>query len=212
MDDAARPTWGTTHLDEALSGVDFSERHRRVIQAPGDRAWAAALTVTAREVRLLAPLMAVRSLPRIVTGRWSRGPKTDRPMLDGFAALGFVELHRDPGLVEGHACTVHGAVGRFWSPSRNQPEPLDGRPGFLASTRPGMVKTAFSLEVVDRGTSAEIITETRIVGTDARARRTFGIYWLIIRGPSGLIRRSWLAAIDRRATADPSSRAVRAAR
>lgn len=37
--------------------------------------------------------------------------------------------------------------------------------------------------------------------TDDAARRAFALYWLLIRGPSGLIRRSWLAAIDRRATA-----------
>jgi hypothetical protein len=63
------------------------------------------------------------------------------------------------------------------------------------------VKVAFSLDVVECCTSTLVTTETRIVGTDRVARRAFGRYWRIIRGPSGLIRHSWLAAIDRRARA-----------
>ena len=55
--------------------------------------------------------------------------------------------------------------------------------------------------VVERDGATLLTTETRILGTDPASRRVFGCYWLIIRGPSGLIRRSWLAAIDRRARA-----------
>ncbi len=44
-----------------------------------------------------------------------------------------------------------------------------------------------------------LTTETRVhAGTDA-ARRSFAIYWRIIRPGSGIIRRSWLEAIKRRA-------------
>lgn len=46
----------------------------------------------------------------------------------------------------------------------------------------------------------EFETITRVNGTDQASSRKFAPYWAIIRGPSGLIRRSWLAAIDRRAT------------
>ena len=47
----------------------------------------------------------------------------------------------------------------------------------------------------------ELTTETRVFLTDARARRSFGAYWLVIRPFSGLIRREWLAGIVRRADA-----------
>lgn len=40
--------------------------------------------------------------------------------------------------------------------------------------------------------------ETVVVGTDRASTRRFAPYWAFIRLPSGLIRRSWLAAIDRR--------------
>jgi hypothetical protein len=44
-----------------------------------------------------------------------------------------------------------------------------------------------------------LTTETRVhAGTDA-ARRSFAVYWRIIRPGSGIIRRSWLEAIKRRA-------------
>ena len=197
-----RPDTAGRHLDQVLGKADFSERHRRVVRAPADRVWAAALAVTPKEIRLLAPFMALRSLPRVLQRRELSAVVEDRtPVLDVFQKQGFVQLHRDPDLCDGRAFVVYGAAGRFWSPTGNKPVPLPGLQAFVAYGEPGMAKTAFSIEVVDRGDHTEVITETRIVGTDAAARRAFARYWLLIRGPSGLIRRSWLAAIDRRATA-----------
>jgi hypothetical protein len=189
-------------LDRLLGPGQFAERHHRKLRASTERAWAATLTVTPREIRPLMPLMAVRLLPGLVLGRRPEGYAGRAggvPILDVFEAAGFVPLHRDPGPVDGRAFLVYGGVGRFWSPARSEVTRLDSPEAFLACHPPGRAKTAFSLEVVDRGTHTEISTETRIVGTDAGARRAFGRYWMLIRGPSGLIRRGWLAAIDRRA-------------
>ena len=191
-------------LDAFIPNPDFSERHQRTVQAPAEAAWAAALSVTPEEVRLLTPLMAVRSLPGVLTGRrrTSQGPRADDvSFLDVFEKEGFLQLHRDTSVVDGRALTIYGAAGRFWSPTGNAPTPLEGVHAFNQHREAGTVKVAFSLEVVAAGTCAVVTTETRIVGADQAARRTFGRYWLIIRGPSGLIRRSWLAAIDRRARA-----------
>jgi hypothetical protein len=194
------PETAERHLDRVLGKAHFAERHRRVIRAPADRVWNAVLAVTSREVRLLAPLMAVRSLPTIIRRPGSVRRRVDRPLLDAFEAAGFLCLHRDPAPVDGRAFVVYGAVGRFWSPANNQPVRFEDRQAFEAYTRAGMAKTAFFMEVVERAGHCEVRTETRIVGTDAAARRAFAAYWFLIRGPSGLIRRSWLAAIDRRAT------------
>jgi hypothetical protein len=201
---APRPRIDTaaTCLDRFLGPGDFAERHRRTLRAPADRVWAATLAVTPREIRPLMPLMAVRLLPRLVPGRrrpegFAR-PADGTPILDVFEAAGFLPLHRDRALAGGHAFLVYGGVGRFWSPARNSATRLDSPEAFVAYRTPGMAKAAFSLEVVDHGTHAEISTETRVVGTDVSGRRAFGRYWLLIRGPSGLIRRGWLAAIDRR--------------
>jgi hypothetical protein len=48
-----------------------------------------------------------------------------------------------------------------------------------------------------------VTTETRVFAETDRGRRRFGIYWRFIRPGSGIIRRSWLEAIKRRAEAKP---------
>jgi len=44
-----------------------------------------------------------------------------------------------------------------------------------------------------------LMTETRVFGQTDEARRSFAVYWRLIRPGSGIIRRSWLEAIKRRA-------------
>jgi hypothetical protein len=48
-----------------------------------------------------------------------------------------------------------------------------------------------------------VTTETRVFAKTDADRRKFAIYWRFIRPGSGIIRRSWLAAIKRRAEAKP---------
>ena len=45
----------------------------------------------------------------------------------------------------------------------------------------------------------QLSTETRIFASTPKAKRTFAVYWLVIRGGSGFIRRMWLRAIRKRA-------------
>jgi hypothetical protein len=44
-----------------------------------------------------------------------------------------------------------------------------------------------------------LTTETRIQGTDERARRSFRRYWRLVMPGSAAIRRAWLRAIRKRA-------------
>jgi hypothetical protein len=44
-----------------------------------------------------------------------------------------------------------------------------------------------------------LTTETRVLATDSRTRRLFAAYWRLILPGSALMRRTWLAAIRRRA-------------
>ena len=195
---------GLNSLDAFIPNPDFSERHQRTVQAPAEAAWEAAISVTPAEIRLLAPLMAVRSLPHLLTGRRTkphdRGTD-DVSFLDVFEKEGFLQLHRDTGVADGQAVTIYGAAGRFWSPTGNAPVPLDDAHAFAQHHDARTVKVAFSLQIAGTSTGSVVTTETRIVSADQAARRAFGRYWLIIRGPSGLIRRSWLAAIGRRSRA-----------
>lgn len=58
--------------------------------------------------------------------------------------------------------------------------------------------------VTDAGDGASrVVTETRILATDAAARRRFGLYWRVIYPGSALIRVMWLRAVKRRAEQAP---------
>lgn len=53
------------------------------------------------------------------------------------------------------------------------------------------------------GVDGRVTTETRVFAQTDAGRRKFAVYWRIIRPGSGIIRRSWLEAIKRRAEARP---------
>ncbi|MDH3755478.1 MAG: hypothetical protein OEU32_16560 [Acidimicrobiia bacterium] len=186
-------------LDTALETYRFSERHRRLVQSPIADVWPAALDVTPREVRAFGPLILLRGLPKMFR---RRPPESTRDvggsLVDLFIATGFVDLRDDTVVHRGRGMVLLGAAGRFWSPADNAPRRFDDAAAFLACDEPGLAKVVVSLEAYDRGDDTELVTETRIACTDQDAERRFGRYWALIRMPSGIIRHSWLAAIDRR--------------
>lgn len=51
----------------------------------------------------------------------------------------------------------------------------------------------------------EVSTETRVHAATRRAAWQFGAYWLLIRAGSGILRRTWLGAIKRRALNNAST-------
>lgn len=185
--------------DDIMSDAPFRERHRRVVAGPIEKVWPQCLDVTAREVRTLGPLLALRGLPASIVRRRAPSATARRPLLDVFADEGFVALHRDDEPRDGRASVVFGAAGRFWSPSANAPIPFDDAEQFVSFDKPGFARTVAHLDAIDLGDgTTRVETETRVAGTDSASTRKFAPYWALIRLPSGLIRRSWLAAIDRR--------------
>ena len=201
-------TESPTLVHELLTDAPFRERHSRVIDAPIDAVWAACTEVTIAEVRLISPLMQLRALPARVRTRHAspRVPAVDQTLLDAFSDEGFVVLRADAQPIGGEASLDFGAAGRFWSVTENQPVRFEGPDDVidLARTRnrPDLALTVANLCAVDNGDdTTTVTTETRVDGTDAASRRAFGRYWFVIRLGSGAIRRSWLAAIERRARA-----------
>lgn len=186
-------------FDEMLSSAPYSELHHRVVNAPIEHVWPHCLAVTDREVRTLGPLIALRGLPARITRKRSLSTTAPRPLVDVFARGGFMILRKDAAPIDGRASIMLGAAGKFWSPRNNAPIAFDNPDAFLDFTEAGFAKTVARLDAVDLGDgTTRIETETLVGGTDAASTRKFGPYWAIIRLPSGLIRRSWLAAIDRR--------------
>ncbi len=78
---------------------------------------------------------------------------------------------------------------------------IDGPDAYLRFAKPGYAKMALNFHLQPLGASGAMLvsTETRIHLTDARARRRFGRYWLLIGPFSALLRLTMLRAIKRRA-------------
>lgn len=186
----------TTILDDFLPQYDVNEIHDIWVPVEPEVALSAIRAVTAREIRLLGPFMAIRSLPRLLT-RKSSEIDSDRPVLAQFVEQGFTSLDVQQ---DGFAL---GAIGKFWRPIGNSPVAgVDGGSGFNAFDEPGFAKAAMSFEAKPENGGARITTETRVRSTSRSARWRFRVYWALIGLGSALIRRSWLKAIARRIRRD----------
>jgi hypothetical protein len=178
-------------LDAYLPTYDISDAHSVAVDAPPAVVMDAVREVTPAEVPLLVGLMGIRTLPRLLRGKPLR---LRGSILDGMRRTGFVVLEERPDAI------IFGVVGRFWEPS-NGIRPIEPQ-DFRAFDEPGFAKAAFGFWL-DGGV---LTTETRVVGTDARAARRFRRYWRVIYPGSAVIRWDWLRAIRRRAErAQPSS-------
>ena len=175
-------------LDDFLPSYDFNEVHTVVTEAQPSAVMDAVRAVTPQEVPVLVALMAIRTVPALLSLR--RVPQRG-PLLEDMRRAGFMSLSEAPDEL------VLGVVGRFWTPSGGLRRIEPGEFGDF--NEPGFAKAAFNFELqpTERGTLVR--TETRILATDERARRSFGRYWRIVRPGSALIRVAWLRAIRRRA-------------
>src|SRR5262245_30654738 len=166
-------------IDGMLPVWHKGERHR----LRADRSAADLLTaveeVTWNEVAVFRHLMRVRSGGRRMPGG---------PVIGGMIRIGFSELTRGPNEI------VYGGIGRPWSP-RGRLVAIRSPESFVDFHRPGYAKMVLNFHA-DGG---ELSTETRVFLTDARARRAFAAYWLLVRPFSGWIRRDLLTGIAKRA-------------
>jgi hypothetical protein len=158
-------------LDQVLPEWQHRERHEIEVDAPPERVWAALHEASAAEMPLLRRLFRLRGLPA-----------GGGPLLGQMQAIGFRLVAEEPGRE-----LVLAAAGRPWR-LRERLRPLDDAP-------PDAALMAFDFRLTGRTLS----TETRVALADPRSRRSFRRYWLLVRPFSGLVRRSWLAAIGRRA-------------
>lgn len=173
-------------LDEAIPAWDKRELHRVASDEPTAALFTAFDELTWGEVSLFKALMSVRGL-----GRGAMA--SDALVLDWFRSAGFVELDR----------TAQEILIVAVQPSRLRGRPVavpDSVEAFCAFDTPRFIKIAYNFRVVD----GYLVTETRVRGTDAQARRVFAAYWLGIRPFSGLIRRVWLGAVRSRARKAPA--------
>jgi hypothetical protein len=180
-------------LDEVLPHFDANEVHDVWIPARPHVVFRAVKEVTVGEVRLLMPLEALRRLPSLLARRPAFRPARSARVLAEFT-VGVVPLGERPD-----AEIIAGAVGRFWRLAGNEPAEVGTREDFVSFAEPGYAKAAISFSVRPERGGSRVTTETRVAGTSPDATRALLRYWRAIRLGSGSIRRSWLAAIRRRA-------------
>ena len=180
-------------LDDLLPAPHFRERHERRIAAPPAAVWQALHDLRLGDLALTRALMGIRLLP----ARLARRPRpfgmgSGRLLDDGAVTV----LASDPD-----QAMVAGSVMQPWRITGGEDPPALDAPALQAFAEPGWVKVGFDLVLEPAGAGTRLTTETRITATDAGTRARFGLYWLVIRAGSGLIRRDMLRAVARRAEA-----------
>ena len=166
-------------IDKHLPRYQFSERHRTRVRASPDEVIRAVVALDRRPDRFRDFLMALRSVPSRLLGR--QAPQVGQ--------LAFTPLDWDE-----KSETVAGLIGRFWQ--------LDGglvaipdADAFARFAEPGTPKLVISFRAASDPVGTLLTTETRVFCPDRSSRLRFAPYWMLIRLPSGLIRRRTLRAI-----------------
>jgi hypothetical protein len=181
-----------TRLDEFAPAWQFDERHALAIAAPPDRVFEAIKRVKADEITFFRLLTWIRRGGR-PTPPGVLNPGVDKPLLDLVTETSFVWLADEPPheLVVGTVIAApRGTRGRL------TPEV------FKKTLPPGFVLATMNFVVAPDGRGgSNVVTETRVFANSPGVTRTFAAYWRVIYPGSAIIRRMWLRAIERRATA-----------
>lgn len=163
-----------TLLDEVLPEFHVRERHSIRLDASAEQVFEALRSVTLAELPAASALVRLRGI----------GAAADRPLLEQMQRA-FRPLAEEPGRQ-----LVLGSIGRSWRWRGGRTPSAE----FGSFSEPGWAKMAIDF----RYEGGVLSTETRVLLTDAAARRRFRLYWLAIRPFSGLLRRLLLRAVRRR--------------
>ncbi len=167
-------------IDDFLPEFDFVERHETTVQASTADILRAVNEVDFAESWPIWSLFLLRGLP------------TEKITLRNMRESRFEKLAETPNRE-----LLLGIAGKFWKPS-GEMRKIDGD-SFRSFDEPGFAKAVWNFAVEENDRSAVLSTETRVQCLDADSRRSFGIYWTIIRPFSGLVRMEMLRLIKQRA-------------
>jgi hypothetical protein len=169
-------------LDDFIPEYDVVERHETMVHATPAQAWAAVEGLDFCASPIVKLLFTLRGMP-------ARGMT-----LAGFESFGFVRLAETPGDE-----ILLGLVGQFWKPAGAIVRVDADR--FRDYAEPGQAKAVMSFAVEPSGEGTRVTTETRVLCTDERARKSFRRYWRLIAPFSGWTRREALRLVRKAAEA-----------
>jgi len=177
-------------LDEVVPDPQYRMCHSRTVSAPPAAVWDELFRVPMSALPLGSALESLRLLPARLAGR-KHPPLAERTFLD---------VTPIPVLFsERPAVVISAGLSQAWRLLGGLTPPRLDTAALRAWSQPGWIKVAmeFRLEPIMVGTL--LSTETRILATDPRTRRSFAAYWFLIRGSSGVIRREVLRVVGHRA-------------
>jgi hypothetical protein len=187
-------------IDDFLPAYDVVERHEIRVRAPAATVYAALRHADLAGSPIVRLLFALRLLPILLvapvrTLRQSRFRRRKAITLSDFEARGFRVLAQDPP----HELLI-GLSGAFWTVTGGL-RPVNSE-SFRGPQPAGTARAAWNFRVIDEdAANCRLTTETRVQCADARSRRRFRCYWLMVRPFSGLVRRLMLDSIRRHAEA-----------
>ncbi len=177
-------------MDRYLDRWDVRSRHTAAVEASAHDTYRAARHLDLGRSLPAMVLLTIRAVPHLLTGK----AQLRRALtLETFLDAGFVILAEEPGRE-----FAVGAVGRFWRLDSGIERIAPG--DFEDFDRPGFAKAAVNVTVERLGPGKSVLaTETRVLCTDAAARRSFLLYWRLIGPFSGAIRHLMLREVKRAA-------------
>jgi hypothetical protein len=175
-------------LDRYLPVYQFAERHDILVNGSPRAILDAIQTYDRSSDRSVRLITALRELP----GRWlTRLGFSGASKAEPFGSSNFIPLDRD-----GDREMAAGLVGRFWRLNYGL-VPLPDAAAFDAFAGPGNAKLVLGFLAEPDGDRTRLVTETRVYCPDRMTLLLFTPYWLVIRLPSGFIRRRFLKTIKR---------------
>ena len=176
-------------LDDVVPVADHVTRQSRVIDAPPSVVWDELHRAKLSGLPLTLALAGFRALPLMVTGKWQ-----------GTRDRTFLEIVPIPQLSsEEPRAVLFGGVLQPWRLAGGDKGPSLDAAGVRDWSEPGWVRVAMEFRLTPSVGGTRLSCETRVAATDARARRRFGRYWLVVGPGSSAIRWELLTAVALRA-------------
>ena len=179
-------------LERFLPVPEVDECHRIRVAAPASVTFAVAETMDLQASPIAKGIFWLRSLPSFIRGEPYR-PEGSKGLLEETLSNGWGVLAEAPGRE-----IVVGAYTQPWHQDVTfhalAPEE------FAAFEEPGFVKIAWTLAAEPLGERESMfVTRTRVMTTDAEARRRFRLYWAPMSAGIILIRYAGLPLVKREA-------------
>ncbi len=179
-DSSDAPSPRTTLTDTLLPAGDVASRHETVVHASPTLVFQSVKRLDLSRSRVVRLLFRLRGLPASTLS------------FTGLHRMGFVTLGERPP----HEIVL-GIAGQFWTMTGNLRR-LTAE-AFVAFAEPNTAKAIWSFHVEPITGGSRLVTETRVVCSDGRARGRFRAYWIVVAPFSALVRRVALRVIKEEA-------------